>query len=99
MGSIPDGILKVQKLASQVERSVEKPPSKYRRQTVQMLEAQTEDVTHYLVLQRNIIPAHAYAAEEGATSDPHDQIAPQNICETMNSGWAIGVNGVDKNKL
>ena len=59
--------------------------------TVRTLESRTENVKMYSVLQRNIIPAHAYAAEEGATSDPHDQIAPQNICETMNSGWAIGV--------
>ena len=51
------------------------------------------------LLYRDLKCAHEQGAETGATSDPHDQIAPQNICETMNSGWAIGVNGVDKNKL
>ena len=31
------------------------------------------------LLQRNIMPAHKHAAEKGATSDPHDEAAPQKI--------------------
>ena len=46
---------------------------------VRKLDAQAENVRKYLVLQRNIIPAQKHAAEEGATSDPRDEIAPQKI--------------------
>ena len=43
---------------------------------------------NYLVLQRHIIPTHKYAAEKGATSDPHDEMAPQKIGEILDGGWA-----------
>ena len=89
----------MQKLESQMETSWKEDSENHKEKTVQTLEAQTENVRNYLVLQRNIIPAHKPAADKWATSDPHDEKAPQKkLRETMDSGWAMRRDAVDENK-
>ena len=88
----------MQNLESQLEESLENHPEYPDEKAVQTLEAQTENVRKYSILQRHIIPAHQHAIEKGATSDPHYDTVPQTIWETMDSGWAMRRDGVDENK-
>ena len=53
---------------------------------------------NYVRLQRNIIPVQKHATDKKATSEPHDEMAPQKISEIMDSGWTIIRNGFDENK-
>ena len=68
--------------------SLEEPPRKSQRKSVQTLDAQAEKMRNYSVLQRNMIPVHKHAAEKGATSDPHNEMEPQKIGKILDGGWA-----------
>ena len=50
---------------------------------------QEENGRNYEVLQRKIMPAHKNDLQKVATSDPHDEMAPQKICEILDGDWAL----------
>ena len=56
----------VQKFESQIpsEKPWKKHPENLNGKSVQTLDAQAENMRNYLVLPRNMIPAHTYAAEK-----------------------------------